>query len=157
MNNILDFKEFKSLNERSSTNTTKNNKLIIIDIINIIDDMFEESKNKLFFVDGEYKKESELTTTDIPTSVKFEPNKQDYKLSYDSLLNNDYEGQVLAKRDVDVSLKFKDKSEENGKYNIEFKIILDDITDDKISKTTKKSDEQDDADTKDTEKLGDAF
>jgi hypothetical protein len=130
--------------------------------------MFEEAKKLQLFIDNKWVNPIEISGDSLPTKVKFNVNKMDYKLDYEPL-NNDYTAGVLAKREYDVTLKFDEKSKDyNSKeemiYTMIFNVELKKVTPEMIekAKANKKSDDEsddnsDDDDEKDSEHLKGAF
>ncbi len=140
--NILNFKDFKQIFEAKKEMSPL--KYIIQDTEEILDTMFDKTKNVKYKVGDNYiTAEEVLKGKDMPTAVKFNILKKDYSVNYDAPISNEFFGGILIKRDYDVILKFDDKSEKKNdtndvEYTIEFKIDLEKVTDEYVDKANAK-------------------
>ena len=146
MGKILNFKDFIVTNEKKKEYTTI--EYIIEDIETILDFMFAESKNLLYKVKGKYvKSDAVVKTGEFPTEIKFNVDKKDFNVKYDKSINNDYTRNVLAKREYDVTLEYKDKEvidEDKEIYTMYFDVKLDKVDEERLSKAKVKNDTDDD-------------
>lgn len=107
MSRIKNYSNF--LNEAKAPNYLN---LFKKDIKNIIDDMFDQAKSPKYSYDNE----------GYPNEVEFEIVKNDYIISYDKPLKNEYSLGVLKKRNFEPELSFIEKYEDETGYHIIFEI-----------------------------------
>jgi len=133
--NILDFSGFKKMFE--SKKELKSVNEVINNVEDLLDNYFDKAKNVKYKVGSKYVAVSDVLKGDKnPSMIKFEVTPQDYKIGYDQPLNMDYTRGVLQKRESDVTLEFKEKSEDKQKntFTLEFKIKVDKVDDARLKK-----------------------
>lgn len=156
MSKILNFKDFVVTNEKKKEFSTI--EYIVEDIETILDFMFAESKNLLYKIKDKFvKSDAVIKAGEFPTEIKFNVDKKDFNVKYEKPINNDYTRNVLAKREYDVTLEFKDKEEVDKDaeiFTMYFKVKLDKVDEERLSKAKlKDNDDDDDNDVKDDEHL----
>lgn len=126
MSHILKFNDFR-LHESKTDKSVFD--AVTEDIKNILNMNFSPAKNIHFKVDGEFLDYPKyLATKTIPTTVLFNVTEQDFKYTdQDEELRNEYTEGVLSKRTNDIGLIPVDKYEENGKFFMEYDVILHDV------------------------------
>lgn len=107
MDRIKNYSNF--LNEANIPNQLN---LFKKDIKNVIDDMFDQAKSPKYSYDNE----------GFPNEVEFEIVNNDYRISYNKPLKNEYSLGVLKKRNFEPELNFIEKYEDGKGFHIIFEI-----------------------------------
>jgi hypothetical protein len=126
MSHILNFNNFRIHESKFDKSEFDS---VTEDIKNILNMNFSPAKNIFYKVGEEFLDYPKyLATKIIPTAVRFNVTDQDFKYTDpDDELRNEYTEGVLSKRANDIGLMPVDKYEENGKFFMEYEVILHDV------------------------------